>query len=333
MEKGLLSVCCLGYNHAKFMEACVSSVWNNDYKNVEIVVVDDGSKDNSVEVLESLKAKSPCPFTYIAQENTGNTGINFNRAVEKSNGEFLLFISLDDTLAPNSLAEKMKYVLEDDSVAYVVSKRVAYIDINGKIIKRYYEDKFDSNTTNEQMREIEFNTGTFAIQNAIIRRAVFDSVGGYDNEIKADDIVLRTRLTKYLAEHPEWKFKTEDKTEGFYYRQHSNNVSKNSLYTLSIYLEVYNKYWSDRPYPDYVKEVIARSVAGLPYEKTKQLLDRYPKAMDLLNNDERFKIILKAKFKNEKSKFIKYIYKYEPTYNRNIFKIFGIKLCGKVRKV
>ena len=45
--KGLLSICCTCYNHEKYMGDFVNSVWNNDYKNVEIIVIDDGSQEKS----------------------------------------------------------------------------------------------------------------------------------------------------------------------------------------------------------------------------------------------------------------------------------------------
>ena len=92
----LLSVCCVSYNHEKFIPKCLESIWNQDYKNIEIVVVDDGSSDNSVNILENLKSKSPFPMTILTQQNTGNIGKNFNRAINSAKGKFIAFISCDD---------------------------------------------------------------------------------------------------------------------------------------------------------------------------------------------------------------------------------------------
>ena len=64
----LISVCCVSYNHEKFITKCLESIWNQDYKNIEIIVVDDGSSDNSVNILENLKSKSPFPMTILTQQ-------------------------------------------------------------------------------------------------------------------------------------------------------------------------------------------------------------------------------------------------------------------------
>ena len=64
----LLSVCCLGYKHARFLEENVRSICAIDYPNIEIIAVDDGSQDNSVELLNRLAAEIPLKMTVIGQE-------------------------------------------------------------------------------------------------------------------------------------------------------------------------------------------------------------------------------------------------------------------------
>ena len=61
----LLSVCCLGYKHARFLEENVRSICAIDYPNIEIIAVDDGSQDNSVELLNRLAAEIPLKMTVI----------------------------------------------------------------------------------------------------------------------------------------------------------------------------------------------------------------------------------------------------------------------------
>ena len=51
MNKKLISFCCLSYNHENYIEQCIRSIWNQNYKNIEILALDDGSKDNSVSIL------------------------------------------------------------------------------------------------------------------------------------------------------------------------------------------------------------------------------------------------------------------------------------------
>ena len=295
------------------------------------MVVDDGSKDGSVEKLNKLKEKSPCPFKVIAQENTGNIGMNMNRCVAASRGEFILTISLDDMIPPNSLGTKMKYLLQDSKIACLVSLKGVEITSDGKFYKKFFNDRIYHGITNEEICETQFQRGVYAVQNSIMRREIFDLVGGYDEDLKGDDIVLTTKLAQYMVKNPEWRFEVENETDGVYYRLHKTNITRNSKHVLEVYLEVYERYWKDRDYPDDVKEAISNGLTALPYETCLEIFKNYPKAMDLLNNDNRFKKIVKYKLKNEKSKILKYIFRYEPTFKRNNYRIFNVKLSFKTR--
>lgn len=60
MSNQLLSVCCLSYNHEQYIEKCIKSIWNQNYDNIEILALDDGSSDGSINILNSLKGSQPC---------------------------------------------------------------------------------------------------------------------------------------------------------------------------------------------------------------------------------------------------------------------------------
>ena len=92
MKKGLCSICCLGYNHAEFLTECIVSIWDQTYRNIEIIAVDDGSSDKSVEILNQLKNRSPFKMTVISQSNTGNIGKNFNTAMKQFKGSLYLLL-------------------------------------------------------------------------------------------------------------------------------------------------------------------------------------------------------------------------------------------------
>ena len=163
--KGLLSICCTCYNHEKYIEECIESIWKNDYKNVEIIVIDDGSTDNSVEVLKRLQAKSPCRFEIITQANTHNIGLNMNRTIAKAQGEFITFMSCDDYYTSNAFSAKMNAMLLNKNIAFCLSLAVETLKYkrNKPIYKMAYETRFNSETSIHEMCELEYNEGTFAI--------------------------------------------------------------------------------------------------------------------------------------------------------------------------
>ncbi len=112
----LLSVCCVSYNHEKFIPKCLESIWNQDYKNIEIIVIDDGSSDNSVSILENLKSKSPFPMTILTQANTGNIGKNFNRAINSAKGKFIALISCDDFFYENMASSQIDIFEKNENI-------------------------------------------------------------------------------------------------------------------------------------------------------------------------------------------------------------------------
>ena len=120
MIKDLCSICCLSYNHADYIQYSIESFFNQSYKNIEIIALDDGSSDNSVDILNNLSQSSSVPFTVIAQNNTGNIGANFNTLLKKSQGEYIIFIALDDALTPDFLKEQIqKHTIEKRYYAIV----------------------------------------------------------------------------------------------------------------------------------------------------------------------------------------------------------------------
>ena len=76
IKKGLLSICCVGYNHAPFIKFNIDALRKSKFRNMELIIVDDGSTDNSAHVLQEETKHLPFPVKLILQKNTGNIGFN-----------------------------------------------------------------------------------------------------------------------------------------------------------------------------------------------------------------------------------------------------------------
>lgn len=333
--KGLLSICCTCYNHEKYIEDFVKSVWDNDYKNVEIIVIDDGSTDRSVEVLKSLKEKSPCRFEIITQENTYNIGLNFNRTLSKARGEFVTIMSADDYYTNDAFSTKLNIMNNDENLAFVVSKNVYILDENGNVnLKDAGVDMFTPNITIDELCEIEYSKGTFAVQGNIFRHNIIDEVGRFDEDIRGDDIIIRTKVLKYLQKHREFSFRFID-NPSFIYRQHGNNYSKQTIKMLEIFLDVYNRYWNDRPFPAPVCELCANSTSKYSIEEVLPLFAKYPKCINFLCNNE---LLLFNIYKNLSKKFFwkfiaSHIFQIEKINNKYKIVLFNtIKISYKKHK-
>ena len=92
------------YNTANLVGLAIESVYNSTYKNFEIIVVDDGSTDNTREVIETLKSKFV--FIYIYQKNKGLAGAR-NTGIEKASGDFLVFLDSDDLVLPEKFEKQI----------------------------------------------------------------------------------------------------------------------------------------------------------------------------------------------------------------------------------
>lgn len=94
MSKDLISVIIPVYNTAPYLERCISSVTENTYKNLEIICVNDGSTDDSLEVLNRLAAKDP-RIRVIDQPNGGVSAAR-NHGLDVASGEYVAFVDSDD---------------------------------------------------------------------------------------------------------------------------------------------------------------------------------------------------------------------------------------------
>lgn len=117
--KGGVSVIVPVYNTAEYIEDCVRSLLNQSYKNVEFIFIDDGSPDNSVEIIEKLLSNSVCDYKIIHQKNKGLPAAR-NIGLKEANGEFVCFIDSDDIVDKNHI-KILREILEDNSIDFSFS--------------------------------------------------------------------------------------------------------------------------------------------------------------------------------------------------------------------
>ena len=110
----LVSVCMPCYNAEKYVGEAIESVLNQTYKNIELIVVNDGSTDRSGEVLEKYKAKG----VKVLAEKCGNASRARNRAFREAKGEYVKFFDADDILSPEMVERQVERLTgRQDAVA------------------------------------------------------------------------------------------------------------------------------------------------------------------------------------------------------------------------
>src|SRR5207302_8191618 len=101
----LVSVIIPAYNAASYVQRAVDSVLRQSHQEFEVIIVDDGSKDNTQEIVQSCLSDSR--FRYLYRENGGPSAAK-NLGARASKGEYLVFLDADDFLAPNALEAMLR---------------------------------------------------------------------------------------------------------------------------------------------------------------------------------------------------------------------------------
>ncbi|MCS6996045.1 MAG: glycosyltransferase [Casimicrobiaceae bacterium] len=106
---GLVSVLVPSFNHGRFIEQAIESVFAQTWRELELVVIDDGSRDDSPERLRALERRSPIPFRLVLRENRG-AAATLNEAARLARGQWLHPVNSDDVLPPERIERMVEAV-------------------------------------------------------------------------------------------------------------------------------------------------------------------------------------------------------------------------------
>ena len=165
-----VSVIIPNYNYARFIGEAIESVLAQTYQPLEIIVVDDGSTDDSIKVIESFGDK----IKLIRQEN-GGVGKARNTGARNSNGDFFAFLDADDIWLPEKI-EKQTELFNNASIGYV-SCGMSEFNLEGNIIGQYRPLATGWITENMVLFDINTVVSGSAI---MVNKESFERIGGFD---------------------------------------------------------------------------------------------------------------------------------------------------------
>ena len=131
MKKNLISIIVPVYNTEKYLNKCIDSLINQTYKNIEIIIINDGSTDNSEKIIKKYKDKR---IKYYKNSNQG-IGKTRNFGIEKSNGEFIMFVDSDDFLDLEACEILHNKIIKEDLDLVVCDYYKIYDNLTSEEIK------------------------------------------------------------------------------------------------------------------------------------------------------------------------------------------------------
>lgn len=238
----LVSVLIPAYNHENYIQETIESIINQTYPNIELIILDDGSKDKTWEKITELKPKCENRFVKIHFETKQNEGtcITLNKLLKLSSGEFVYIIASDDLAKPQAIEKEVKFLQNNPDYALAVGDN-EYVDSMGKQIFRT-QKAFTSNIKNAKYKtvkeflssklKIDFLSDDFGsyktlykenyIPNGyLIRKNIFETIGNFTKNAPLEDFWLMLQISKYK------KMKYIDEIL-FSYRIHDTNTIGNS---------------------------------------------------------------------------------------------------------
>ena len=184
MPQPLVTIICLCYNHERFLREALDSVLAQTYANLELIVVDDMSTDNSVAIIQEYTRKYPQLNFISTGKNVGNTKA-FNLGWRASKGEFVIDFATDDVLLSERVEKQVEAFSKVDQSYGVVYSDAEYINDNSEHLY-YHSQKFKAAPDGDVFMEV---VGRYFIcpPTMMMRRTVLEELGGYDETLTYED--------------------------------------------------------------------------------------------------------------------------------------------------
>jgi len=191
VKSGLVSIVVPSYNYARYIDQRMESLLNQTYHNLEIIVIDDCSTDNSMDVLRPYE--SDPRVTLVAREENGGWVTVNNQGVGLASGEFILFAQCDDT-CDHRMVELLVEPLQSHPSAGISFCRSLLVDERGGTLgddfdgrERNFKNLCRQDTLINRDQMVGFLFHACVIPNlsaALIRRNSFDVVGGFTHQYR-----------------------------------------------------------------------------------------------------------------------------------------------------
>ena len=214
-DQPLVSVVIPCYNHEQFVQDCIQSVIDQTYQNIELIIIDDGSSDRSVEKIQEMVDSCKERFTHFEFRHRPNKGLSatLNESLEWCQGEYYCPFASDDIMIKNKILLQLEYLRNHDQCAGVFGA-FEVIDQNSQVLTN--RRKRNRGYT---FKDIFLHQHELPAPTQMLRMNIVREVGGYKNDILIEDWYMWLKISKlgYSLDFIDVVFAM--------YRRHENNTS------------------------------------------------------------------------------------------------------------
>lgn len=232
----LISVVVTCYNHEKYIEQCLRSIFNQTYRNIELIVLDDGSTDSSAKIIQEVLKDSPFETSFESHENVGVV-TNRNMGLGLIKGDYLLFVDSDNYLDMDYIELLYVKLIETNA-------DIAYCDLFNPEKEEYYLKSREFDLT-------DFLNASFIDNCSLIRISII-------GDARYDEKLNRKKLEDYdfllnliLNNGAKAVYQPNTKLNYRVFETGSISLRNSVKYHYEIYLEILEKYLDKLPHEVY----------------------------------------------------------------------------------
>jgi glycosyltransferase involved in cell wall biosynthesis len=197
----LVSVICVCYNHEQFVREALESVKAQTYPNIELIIVDDGSADQSASIIKDWLSQNSIKQFIHLPTNSGYCRA-FNQGLAFATGDYTIDLATDDIMMPEKIERQVNHFSSLDENYGVTFTDAVYVDKNGK----YLRDHFDHLLKKKLIHHIPegdvyrdvLSTYFIASPTMMIRTKVLRELGGYDERLAYEDFDFWVRSARHF---------------------------------------------------------------------------------------------------------------------------------------
>jgi len=176
----LVSIIIATYNREKYLKRAIQSIFEQSYKNFEIIIVDDSTNDKVAKIVQEIKNEHD-NIIYIKNDQRLGFTKSLNKGIEIARGKYIARLDDDDFWADKKKLEKQIRFLENYPEYVLVGGGVIVINEMGQEIRRYLNPEKD-----EEIRKVMLFECPFSHSNVVFRKETWEKVGGYNDELNED---------------------------------------------------------------------------------------------------------------------------------------------------